>query len=98
MATREVTTEESLEILRPLTETEEFINFSGHRKFPYKGFGENVYRFTVNIMSLDMLISLMEHEKVKNVYFSPAAAGPGQAMDGISMIYKVYVKYHPVEE
>ena len=97
MSKRELTAEESLSILKPIAETEEFINFTGHRKFPFKGFGDNVYRFTVNLISLDMLINIMEHEQVRNVYFTPTAAGPGQGMDGISMIYKVYVKYHPIE-
>ena len=45
-----------------------------------------------------MLINIMEHEQVKNVYFTPAAAGPGQGMDGISMVYRIYVKYHPIQE
>ena len=57
-----------------------------------------VYRFTINIMSLDLLISVMEHEQVQNVYFTPSSPATGQGMDSISMIYKVYVKYHPVEE
>ena len=96
--TREITTEESLQILKPLAEKEEFINFSGHRKFPHKGLGDNVYRFTINIMSLDLLISIMEHDQVKNVYFTPSSPATGQGMDSISMIYKVYVKYHSVEE
>ena len=97
MKKRELTVEESLNILKPIAETEDFINFTGHRKFPYKGFGENVYRFTVNLISLDMLINIMEHDQVMNVYFTPTAAGPGQGIDGISMIYKVYVKYHLIE-
>ena len=97
MSKRELTSQESLDILKPIAETEGFINFTGHRKFPYKGFGDNVYRFTVNIISLDMLINIMEHDQVKNVYFTPAAAGPGQGMDGVSMIYKIYVKYHPID-
>ena len=94
----ELTLEKSLAILKPIAETEKFINFSAHKKFPFKGLGDNVYRFTVNIISLDMLINIMEHEQVKNVYFTPAAAGPGQGMDGISMVYRIYVKYHPIEE
>ena len=40
----------------------------------------------------------MEHDKVENVYFTSVAAAPGKGVDGISMNYKVYVKYHPVEE
>ena len=98
MSTRNVTLEESLAILKPLAEKEEFVNFSAHKAFPFKGLGENVYRFTINIMSLDLLISIMEHEQVQNVYFTPSAPGIGQGLDSISMIYKVYVRYHPVQE
>ncbi len=94
---RNLTLDESLQILKSITESESFIKVSGHREWPYKGLGENVFRFTVNILSIDMLHNIMEHEQVKNVYFTPAAAGPGQGMDGISMIYKIYVKFNPVE-
>jgi hypothetical protein len=98
MTTRNVTLKESLAILKPLAEKEDFINFTGHKKFPHKGLGENVYRFTINIMSLDLLISIMEHDQVKNVFFTPSSPPTGAGMDSISMIYKVYVKYHPVQE
>ena len=94
---RAVTEKESLTILKPLLEKETFVRYSSHMPFPYKDFGENVYRFTINIMSLDLLISIMEHEQVQNVFFTGAAPGPGQGIDGISMNYKVYVKYHPTE-
>ena len=98
MSYREITPEESLNILKPLAEKEEFVSFTGHKKWPHKGLGENVYRFTINIMSLDLLISIMEHDQVQNVYFAPSSPATGQGMDSISMIYKVYVKYHPVQE
>ena len=42
MSKKELTLEESLEILKPIAETEKFINFSGHKKFPFKGLGDNV--------------------------------------------------------
>jgi hypothetical protein len=89
-----MTEQESKEIIALHAGKEDFVTMSDHRPFPYKGLDENFYRFTVNIMSLDLLISLMEHEKVKNVFFTPSAPGPGQGMDGISMNYKVYVQYH----
>lgn len=95
---RPVTEEESLKIITPLIKDEKYLKFSAHMPFPHKGFGEGVYRFTINIMSLDLLISIMEHEQVNNVYFTSAAPAPGHGLDGISMNYKVYVKYHPVEE
>ena len=95
---RPITEEESLEILTPLMQKEKFVKFSAHMPFPHRGFGHGVYRFTVNIMSLDLLITIMEHDQVQNVYFTSAAPAPGHGLDGISMNYKVYVKYHPVEE
>jgi len=95
---RPITEQESLEILQPLAEREVFINFSSHMPYPHRDFGENVFRFTINILSLDLLISIMEHEQVENVYFSGAAPGPGQGVDGISMNYRVYVKYHPIPD
>ena len=94
---RSVTEEESLEILKPILQKESFVNYSTHMPYPHGGFGPDVFRFTINIMSLDLLISIMEHAQVQNVYFTAAAPGPGQGVDGISMNYKVYVKFHPVE-
>ena len=52
----------------------------------------------MNIISLEMLINIMENEYVKNVYFTPSAPAPGTGMDGISMVYRIYVKYHEVTE
>ena len=95
---RHITEKESLEILEPLIRKEDFIKFHGHGPYPHKGLGEGVYKFILNIMSLDLLISIMEHPKVYNVYFTAAAPGPGQGITPISMNYRVYVKYHPVEE
>ena len=53
--------------------------------------------FTVNMMSLDLLIAIMEHDQVDNVYFTPVAPAPGKGLDGLSMNYKVYVKYHKIK-
>jgi hypothetical protein len=94
---RPVSIEESLKIIEPLVKKEAFIKMNSHKPWPHKDMGENVYRFTINIMSLDLLIRIMEHEQVENVFFTAAAAAPGQGMDGVSMNYKVYVKYHPVD-
>jgi hypothetical protein len=95
---RYITEEESLNILRPLVENEDFVKFSSHMSYPHRGMGDSVYRFTINIMSLDLLIGIMETEQVQNVYFTAAAPGPGQGMDGISMNYKVYVRYHMIQD
>ena len=95
---RHITTEESLEILKPFIEKESFMKFHGHGPYPHRGLGEGVFKFIINIMSLDLLISIMEHPQVYNVYFTAAAPGPGKGLTGISMNYRVYVKYHQVED
>ena len=93
---RELTIEESLKILMPLVKKEDFIKFGDHSLYPYRNFGPNVFRLIVNVMSLDMLISIMEHPQVENVYFTPTAPPPDFAVDGITMAYKLYVKYKKI--
>lgn len=79
-------------ILRNIDEeASDIMEFKNHRKHNIL---KNTYRFTVSLISLDFLISLMEEEKVKNVYFNPSAPPPGTGIDGISLRYKVYVQYH----
>ena len=94
---RNITEEESLAILKPIVEREDFIEFSNHMPFK-KRFGENTFKFTINILSLDVLISIMEHPQVHNVYFAATAPGPGKSISTISMNYKIYVKYHAIED
>lgn len=94
MRGKKITLEDSESILKEIVQKEDFIDFRNHKAWPHKGLGENVYRFDVNMISLDMLINIMEHPQIENVYFTPAASGPGIAMDGISFTYKIYVKYH----
>jgi len=72
-----------------------FLNFKNHYKV---NFQEDTYAFTVNFISLEFLISLMEDSNVKNVYFNASAAPPGEHLDGISMRYKVFVRYERILE
>ncbi|HAI41091.1 MAG TPA: hypothetical protein DCM40_24775 [Maribacter sp.] len=94
---RELSEAESLEILGyHLDGVNQFlVGFDNHRKFPRS---KNTFRFTVKVISFDFIISLMEDEAVRNVYFSPSSPPPGGALDAISMRYKVYVEYHEVED
>lgn len=97
MATRRIkkekTLEESLAILMKYIEKDgnDILNFKNHRKHEIR---ENVYRFTVDLISLEFIISLMEDEEVKNVYWNPSTPPPGGSIDSISLRYKVYVEYH----
>lgn len=92
-AKKEKTLEESLAILMKYVEKDgnDILNFKNHRKHNIR---TNVYRFTIDLISLEFIISLMEDEEVKNVYWNPSVPPPGGSVDSISLRYKVYVEYH----
>ena len=93
---RDLTLDESLELIRRhIPEEDTFLKFKNHKKHPIL---DNTYRFTVDLISLDFLISLMEEENVANVYFNPSVPPPGTGIDGISLRYKIYVQYYQIEE
>tara|TARA_B110000467_G_C18120261_1_gene367427 strand:+ start:330 stop:614 length:285 start_codon:yes stop_codon:yes gene_type:complete len=93
---RDITLEESYEVItRHLDIEDEFINFKNHKRYERR---ENTYRFTVNLVSLDFLIALMEEKSVDNVFFNPSVPPPGSTTEGVSLRYKVYVQYDKVEE
>ena len=90
---KEKTLEESLKVLEKYINLEgnEILNFKNHRKHDLR---PNVYRFTVDLISLEFIISLMEDEEVKNVYWNPSTPPPGGSIDSISLRYKIYVEYN----
>jgi len=90
---RNLTLEESLKIISPLVDKEPLLGFKNHRKHSIR---DNTYRFTVELLSLEFLISLMEHKQVKNVFFNASFPPPGGSIDSISLRYKVYVEYYSV--
>ena len=90
---KELTEKESLSIIMKYInnlEDNEILNFKNHNKHDIR---PNVFRFTIDLISLEFLISIMEDENVKNVYFNPSIPPPGGAVDSISLRYKVYVEY-----
>tara|TARA_R100000005_G_scaffold95998_1_gene80006 strand:- start:62 stop:361 length:300 start_codon:yes stop_codon:yes gene_type:complete len=93
--TRELTIDESLKVLEKYIQNEnEILNFKNHRKHDIR---PNVFRFTVDLISLEFLIQLMEDDAVKNVYFNPSVPPPGGTVDSISLRYKIYVQYHRIK-
>ncbi len=90
---RPLTVEESLEILNEHLENDnhEILGFKNHRSHDLKS---NTFRFTLDLISLEFLINLMEDDAVKNVYFNPSIPPPGGSIDSISLRYKIYVEYH----
>jgi hypothetical protein len=68
----------------------EILNLKNHRKHSIL---PNTYRFTIDLLSLDFIISLMEDKQIKNVYFNPSIPPPGGTIDSISLRYKIYIVY-----
>ena len=93
---RPVSEKESLRFLKTRIKNAELlgINWANHR--PASNVSEDTYRFTAEMMSLDALIKMLEHQKVKNVYWHPSVAPPGKGVDGIALRYRVYVEYNKV--
>ena len=93
---RDLTIEESYDIItRHIDVEDDFLSFKNHRKFEGR---ENTFRFTINLVSLDFLIALMEEELVDNVFFNPSVPPPGSTTEGISLRYKIYIQYDKVED
>tara|TARA_B100000123_G_C25439098_1_gene300799 strand:- start:135 stop:422 length:288 start_codon:yes stop_codon:yes gene_type:complete len=90
---KQKTLQQSLSILTKYIERDgnDILNFKNHRKHNIR---PNVFRFTVDLISLEFIISLMEDDEVKNVYWNPSVPPPGGSVDSISLRYKVYVEYY----
>jgi hypothetical protein len=90
---KEKTEKQSLDIITKYIEKDgnDILNFKNHKKHNIR---PNVFRFTVDLISLEFIISLMEDEQVKNVYWNPSVPPPGGSVDSISLRYKVYVEYY----
>ena len=54
---------------------------------------DNTVQLTVNILSLDVLFTLMEHDLVENVYFHASASPPRSHVDPSAMRFRVYVQF-----
>jgi hypothetical protein len=88
-----ITEAQSLGVLKKyldMSGNNDMLNFKNHKAHDIR---PNVFRFTVDLISLEFLISIMEDESVKNVYFNPSIPPPGGSIDSISLRYKIYVEY-----
>ena len=54
---------------------------------------EAVVQFTANIISLEVLFGLLEHEEIEDVHFHPSVAPHGSHVDHSAMRYRIYVKF-----
>ena len=68
-------------------------DFCTARNFKTSTRKSSTVQFTINILSLDLLFSIMELEEVENVYFHPSAAPPKAHVSPTASRYKVYVQF-----
>ena len=88
------TTKQSKQLIEGyIQDYQDIVDFRNHKKYTLAS-RDNVYRFTLKLISLDLLSKLAKDKRVKNVMFSPSTPPPGAGIDSISMRYKVYVEYH----
>ena len=91
---KKVTSAESLAILKGAFKgTDKFhgINWENHRKVNLNGL--DCYRVTIEILSIDSILRLMEHDRVKNVFWHASYSPPGAGVDAIALRYRLYVEY-----
>tara|TARA_Y100000592_G_scaffold101148_1_gene186026 strand:+ start:9965 stop:10285 length:321 start_codon:yes stop_codon:yes gene_type:complete len=88
------TAAQSLKILKEVYKgVDEFygINWENHKKVSMGD--KNCYRVTIEILSIDSILKLMEHDRVKNVFWHPSYSPPGAGVDAIALRYRLYVEY-----
>ena len=89
---------ESQEFLNELLSGQEkFVDMSGHSKYIDPETRKEVpdtYRFTVKLLSLDILIKLSKDKRVKNVFFAARHSHPGGASDSASLRQRIIVQYY----
>ena len=80
-----------------IEENKELIDMSSHVKYsdPFSDIQyENIYKFTVKLLSIDFLNKISKDRRVQNVYFSARHSHPGGATDSISLRQRVMVEYY----
>tara|TARA_B100000700_G_scaffold311168_1_gene392660 strand:- start:202 stop:501 length:300 start_codon:yes stop_codon:yes gene_type:complete len=55
---------------------------------------EGLYQITMEKMSLDALVTMLDDPRIKNVFFHPSVAPPGSGVDGIALRYRVYFEFN----
>lgn len=92
--TRSITSRESLEFLKKCFDGYEHlgINLNNHKKS--RG-AEDTYQFTLDKLSDSILDKILTEKLVKDVYYCPITAPPGQGY-GITLRYRVFVVYEKV--
>jgi hypothetical protein len=90
MATRAITSKESLKFLTGISEKFPHLNcnLSNHKK---TWNSSDTYQITVDKLSMDFLDTIKKSRLVKLVYFNPLMGPDGY---GINMRYRLYIEYN----
>lgn len=89
------TAEESLELINSyLAEDASIVDLQSHNHYKKIPGRDKMYRFTIKLLSLDLLARLGNDRRVKNVYFASRHPHPGGGADSISLRHKVIVEYY----
>ena len=76
---------------------ESLVDMSNHNSFvdrDTREVSQNIYKFTVRLLSLDFLNKVSKDRRVKNVYFTARHSHPGGGTDGISLRQRIIVEYY----
>jgi len=92
MATRTITSKESLKFLSEIEEKFSYlgINLRNHKK-TYKS--ADTYQITIDKLSNELLNNLSNSKLVNKVYYNPLMGPDGY---GINMRYRLYIVYNKV--
>ena len=90
--------EESFKVISEMIiDQEYFVDMSKHTNFKDRETKEkkdNIFKFTVKLLSLDFLNKVAKDRRVKNVYFAARHASPGTGSDSVSLRQRVIVEYY----
>lgn len=87
--------EESLELIHSyLGDDLDIVDLQSHNHYTRIPNRNKMYRFTIKLLSLDLLARLGNDKRVKNVYFASRHPHPGGGADSISLRHKVIVEYY----
>lgn len=86
---------QSLQLIESHLTPEElpFMDVKSHRKYTKIEEKDNVYQFTIKMMSLGFLVRMGKDSRVKNIYFASRHSAPGLSIDSVSLRHNIIVEY-----
>ena len=86
-----VTVKEAIDLIKDCIGDDQ--DFCVAKNFKSSSRRKSSIQFTINVLSLDLLFSMMELDEVENVYFHPSSPPTRAHMYPTAMRYRVYVEF-----